>query len=165
MPRKPLKILGLNPGSRYLALAILRGSDLRYWGIKVLKGTRAKGKIERTKEILSDLINRYDLNVLAIKKLHRSRSSKNLNRLTASIREFARRKGLMVCEYSLKELEKFFSPEEKINKKQMAELVTSEHPFLLPVLEKERKNRNPYAIRIFEAIALGIRCFDQLDND
>jgi len=164
MPKKPLKILGLNPGSRYLALAILRGSDLRYWGIKVLKGTRSKGKVERTKEILSDLIDRYDLNVLAIKKLHRSRSSKNLNRLTARIREFARRRGLRIYEYSLGDLEEFFSPEEKINKKQLAELVASEHPFLLPVLEKERKNRNPYATRMFEAIALGVRCFHELDN-
>ncbi len=99
MPKNPLKILGLNPGSKYLALAILQGSDLRYWGIKVLKGTWSKGKVEKTKEILSDLITRYDLNVLAIKKLHRSRSSKNLNRLTAKIREFARRKGLKVYEY------------------------------------------------------------------
>jgi Holliday junction resolvasome RuvABC endonuclease subunit len=164
MPKKPLKILGLNPGSKYLALAILQGSDLRYWGIKVLKGTRPKGKIEKTREILSDLIERYDLNVLAVKKLHRSRSSKNLNLLTARIREFARRKGSKVYEYSLRDLEEFFSPEEKINKKQMAELVASQYPFLFPPLEKEKENKNPYLIRMFEAIALGIRCFDQLDK-
>ena len=164
MSKQAPKILGLNPGSKYLALAILRGSDLRYWGIKVLKGTRSKGKVEKTRKILSDLIDRYDLNVLAIKKLHRSRSSKNLNWLTARIREFARRKGLIVHEYSLGDLERCFSPEEKINKKQMAELVASQYPFLYPALEKEKGNRNPYLIRMFEAIALGIRCFDQLDK-
>jgi len=110
------------------------------------------------------LIDRYDLNVLAIKKLHRSRSSKNLNLLTARIREFARRKGLRVYEYSLRDLEQFFSPEGKINKKQMAELVASQYPFLIPPLEKEKGNRNPYLIRMFEAIALGVRCFHELDN-
>jgi Holliday junction resolvasome RuvABC endonuclease subunit len=164
MSKQPPKILGLNPGSRYLALAILRGSDLRYWGIKVLKGTRSKGKVEKTREILSDLIDRYDLNVLAVKKLHRSRSSRNLNLLTARTREFARRKGLRVYEYSLRDLERFFSPEGKINKKQMAELVASQYPFLFPPLEREKRNRAPYFIRTFEAIALAIRCFDQLDN-
>lgn len=164
MLKKPLKIIGINPGSKYLGIAIFQGSDLRYWGIKTLKGKWSKEKIEKTKEVISDLIAQYDLNVLAIKKLHPSRSSKNLNRLVAKIKEFSKRKGLRVYQYSMNDLEKFFSPEEKINKKQMAELVASEYPFLFQALEKERRNKNPYAIRMFEAIALGIRCFHQLDK-
>jgi len=164
MSKKPLKIIGINPGSKYLGIAIFQGSDLRYWGIKVLKGKWSKEKIERAKEIISDFIAQYGLNVLAIKKLHPSRSSKNLNRLVTRIKEFSKRKGLRIYEYSMKDLEKFFSPEEKINKRKMAELVASEYPFLFQVLEKERRNKNPYAIRMFEAIALGIRCFHQLDR-
>jgi len=164
MPKRPLKIIGINPGSKYLAVAIFQGSDLRYWGIKVLKGKWSKDKIERAKEIISDFIARYDPNVLAIKKLHSSRSSKNLNRLVAKIKELSKRNGLRVYEYSVKELEKFISPEERINKKRMAELVASEYPFLFPLLEKEKRNKNPYAIRMFEAIALGIRCFHKLDK-
>jgi len=111
MSKKPLKIIGINPGSKYLGIAIFQGSDLRYWGIKVLKGKWSKEKIEKAKEIISDLIVRYDLNVLAIKRLHPSRSSKNLNRLVAKIKEFSKRKGLRVYQYSMKDLEKFFSPE------------------------------------------------------
>jgi len=164
MPKRPLKIIGINPGSKYLAVAIFQGSNLRYWGIKVLRGKWSKEKMERTKEIISDFIAQYGLNVLAIKKLHPSRSSKNLNRLVTRIKEFSKRKGLRVYEYSVKELEKFFSPEERINKKKMAELVASEYPFLFPMLEKEKRNKNPYAIRMFEAIALGIRCFHKLDK-
>jgi Holliday junction resolvasome RuvABC endonuclease subunit len=164
MSKKPLKIIGINPGSKYLGIAIFQGSDLRYWGIKVLKGRWSKEKMERAKEILSDLIDQYDLNVLAIKRLHPSRSSKNLNQLVARIKDFSKRKGLRIYEFSLKDLEKFFSPEEKINKRKMAELVASDYPFLFQMLEKERRNKNPYAIRMFEAIALGICCFHQLDK-
>jgi Holliday junction resolvasome RuvABC endonuclease subunit len=164
MPKKPLRIIGINPGSKYLGLAVIQGSDLRYWGIKTVRGRWSKEKIEKTKEILSDLINQYDLNLLAIKNLHPSRSSKNLKRLVAGIKEFSRRRGLRVHEYSMKDLEKFFSPEKKINKKRMAELVAAEYPFLFQTLEKEKKNKNPYAIRMFEAVALGIRCFRQLDK-
>lgn len=164
MPKKPLKILGLNPGSKYLAIAVFQGSDLRYWAIKAFKGKWSKEKMEKIKETLSDFMDRYELNVLAIKKLHPSRSSSNLNRLVAKIKEFSKRKGLRIYEYSVKDLEKFFWPEEKINKKQMAELVASEYPFLFQALEKERRNKNPYAIRMFEAVALGIRCFHQLDK-
>jgi hypothetical protein len=164
MLKKPLRIIGINPGSKYLALAIFRGSDLRYWGIKVLKGKWSKEKIEKTKEILSNLISQYDFNVSVIKKLHPSRSSKNLNRFAAKIKEFLKAKGLRIYEYPVKDLEKFFSPEERINKNRMAELIASEYPFLFQVLEKEKRNRNPYAIRMFEAIALGIRCFHQIDK-
>ncbi len=164
MPKNPLKILGLNPGSKYLAIAVFQGSDLRYWAIKAFKGKWSKEKMEKIKETLSDFMDRYELNVLAIKRLHLSRSSKNLNGLVAKIKEFSKRKGLRVYEYPMKNLERFFSPEEKINKKQMAELVASEYPFLFQALEKERRNKNPYAIRMFEAVALGIRCFHQLDK-
>ena len=52
-------------------MAIFQGSDLRYWGIKVLKGKWSKEKIENERDP-SDFITRYDLNVLAIKKLHPS---------------------------------------------------------------------------------------------
>jgi Holliday junction resolvasome RuvABC endonuclease subunit len=162
MLKRPLKIIGINPGSRYLGLAIFQESDLRYWGIHTLKGKGSKEKIKKAKEILSDLFLRYGIEALAIKKLHPSRSSKNLNRLVAKIKEFSKKDGLRVYEYSIKELEKFFSPEERINKNKMAELAASEYSFLSRVLEKERKSKNAYAIRMFEAIALGMRCFHQL---
>ena len=164
MTKRPLRIIGINPGSKYLGIGVFQGSDLRYWGIKTLRGKWSNEKIEKAKEILSDLIDRYDLNVLAIKKLHPSRSSKSLNRFAAKIKEFLKAKGLRIYEYPVNDLERFFSPEEKINKKQMAELVASEYPFLFQVLEKEKKNKNPYSIRMFEAIALGIRCFHKLDK-
>jgi Holliday junction resolvasome RuvABC endonuclease subunit len=164
MVKKPLTILGINPGSKYLGIAVFQESDLRYWAIKVLKGVWSKGKIKKAKAILSDLIDRYDVNVLAIKKLHPSRSSKNLDRLATIIKEFSKRKGLKVYQYSLKDVKDFFSLGTKINKRQMAELIVTQYPFLGHPFEKEKRNRNPYFIRMFEAIALGFVCFRQLDH-
>jgi hypothetical protein len=46
----------------------------------------------------------------------------------------------------------------------MAELVTAQYPFLTHPFEKEKRNKSPYFIRMFEAIALGIVCFNQLDH-
>jgi Holliday junction resolvasome RuvABC endonuclease subunit len=164
MRKKPIKILAINPGSKYLGIAISEASDLKYWGIKVLKGKWSKEKIEKIKQILSDLINRYETNVLAIKKLHRSRSSANLNQLVRKIKEFSKRRGLKVYQYSLKDVKDFFSLGTKINKRQMAELVVSQYSFLTHPFEKEKRNKNPYFIRMFEAVALGIICFNQLDH-
>jgi hypothetical protein len=164
MHRKTLKILGLNPGSKYLGLAIFHGSDLRYWGIKVLAGRWSKGKIEKTKEVLSDLFVRYDIGILAIKKLHPSRNSPNLNRLVAKTREFSKRKGMRVYQYSIKDVENFFSPGERTNKKKLAETIASEYPALFHELDKEKNHKNPYHIRMFEAVALASACFHHLDK-
>lgn len=162
--QRPLRIIGLNPGSKYLGIAVFQGSDLRDWGIKVIKGKWSKAKVDKIRKILSIFIEQYELTALAIKQLHPSRGSPELRRLVTGIRKLFRRKGLKVYQYSLKELENWFSPEEKINKKEMAEMVALDYPFLFKELEKEKRNKNPYFIRMFEAVALGIRCFAELDH-
>jgi Holliday junction resolvasome RuvABC endonuclease subunit len=134
------------------------------WRVKVLKGKWSKEKMKRAIEIISELIDRYEPDVLAIKKLHSSRSSQNLGQFVAKIKELSRKRGLKVCQYSIKELESFFNPEEKINKKRLAEIVTSEYPVLLHEFSKEKSNKNAYHIRMFEAVALGAVCFHQLDK-
>ncbi len=164
MLKKPLKILAINPGTKYLGLAVFEGSDLRYWGIKILRGKWSGQKFEKAKEIILDLKDDYEANTLAIKRLHRSRSSANLSQLVTKIKEFSKRKGLKVYQYSLKDLKDFFSLGTKINKKGIAGLVVSQYPFLTHAFDKEKRNRNPYFARMFEAIALGIVCFNQLDH-
>ncbi len=144
-----------------MGLAVFEGSDLKYWGIKVLKGRYSEEKIGKAKAILSDFIGQYEPNVLAIKKLHRSRSSRNLNEFVRKIKQFSRLKGLKIYQYTLKDLENLFSPELRINKRQVAELVVTQYPFLAREFEREERNKNPYFIRMFEAIALGMVCLNQ----
>ena len=161
---KPLRILAINPGTKYLGIAILNGSDLRYWGIKVFKGKWSKEKANKIKRIVSGFIDDYDLNVLAVKKIHQSRTSKNLNNLVSKFKGLSRNKAVAFYQYSLKELRDYFSPGVKINKRQMTELIVPRYPFLIYSFLKEKRNKNPYFIRMFEAIALGTRCFDQIDH-
>lgn len=164
MLKKPLTILGINPGSRYLGMAVFRGPELRDWRVKIIKGKGPKEKMEKIKEIVTSFIELYQADVLAVKKLHPSRRSGNLKRLVAKIKELSKRKGLKVYQYSMGDLEVFFSPEERINKKGLAEIITSKYPFLFHELKKEKSNKNLYHIRMFEAVALGSACFHQLDK-
>jgi len=159
-----LKILSIIPRSRYLAIAIFYDADLRDWRIKDIREKGIKNRIKKAKKILSYFIERYEPHVLAIKKLDPIRSSPNLNNLARQIKEFARRKGLRVCQLSLPEIKASIAPGERINKKDLAELVVSQYPELLPDLEKEQRNRNAYYLREFEAVALGLACFYKLDG-
>jgi len=164
MVKESLKIIGINPGTRYLGIALFQGPELWDWRIKVFEGRWTKAKMEKIKETILGFIKRYEPNFIAIKRLHPSRSSPNLKKLVAKIKEMSRRKGLKICQYSINDLEGFFNPEEKINKKSLAEVLASEYPVLSHEFSKEKSNKNAYHIRMFEAVALGAVCFHQLDK-
>lgn len=161
---EPVRIMGINPGTRYLGIAIFLGSELREWRIKIFSGKWSKEKMEKIKETVQCFIEHYEPNILAIKKLHPSRSSKNLKYLVTRIREISRRKGLKVYQYSIKDLEKFFLLEEKTNKSKMVKVLASEYPDLFHEFKKEKSNKNPYYIRMFESVALASSSFNQLDK-
>jgi Holliday junction resolvasome RuvABC endonuclease subunit len=164
MLKKPLKIIGINPGTRYLGIAVFQGSELMDWRIKILKGEWSKEKMKRATEIISDFVERYEPGVLAIKKLHPSRRSQNLARLVTRIKEISKRKGIKVYQYSIKDLEEFFIQDDKLNKKNLAEAIVSENPALFHELKKEKSHKNPYHIRAIEAVALASICQSQLDK-
>ena len=79
--REPVKILSIVPGTKYLGTSLFYGSELRDWGIKVLNEKGTDGKVKKVKDIISDFIERYEPQVLAVKKLDLKKSSKNLNSL------------------------------------------------------------------------------------
>ena len=164
MPKAQPRILAINPGSRYLGMAAFHGPELLDWRVKETGGKGPRPKLETARIIVRRLIQRYDPDVLAIKRLHPSRSSQGLNRLAAEIRAVCRSKGLKVCQYSIQDLEVALSSDEKINKPKMAEIVASVYPVLFHELHKEQRNRNPYHLRMFEAVALGIVCHQQLEK-
>ncbi|RLC35129.1 MAG: hypothetical protein DRH33_08740, partial [Candidatus Nealsonbacteria bacterium] len=58
----------------------------------VLNAKGTKERIKKAKEIISAFIERYEPQVLALKKLDLKKSSKNLNSLVRKIKEFARKK-------------------------------------------------------------------------
>ena len=165
MTKEPLKIIGINPGTRYLGIAVFQGPELLDWRIKTFKGKWSNAKIEKILGAISEIFELYEPDALAIKKLHPSRRSESLTMLVVKIKKQTRRKGLKVYQYSIKELEDFFVKEGKLNKKNLAEAVVSTYPVLSNELNKEKRHKNPYHVRAVEAIALASICFGELDKD
>jgi Holliday junction resolvasome RuvABC endonuclease subunit len=162
MPQKTIKIIGINPGTRYLGIAVLYGQELMDWRIKVLDGKWSNRKITRARGILAEAIGQYKLNALVIKKLSPARRSENLFRLTNKLKEFARRAKIRVSQYSIKEIENAFIYDGKLNKRNLAEAMVELYPILHHDLIKERKHKNTYYFRMFEAVALASACSQKL---
>ena|SRR5271157_3811444 len=164
MYKKPITILGINPGTRYVAVAVFRNSELREWSLKVFKGRWSKEKKKKVLSAVADLVSYYGVTVLAVKRLHPSRTSRHLDSLVMDMKILAKQRHLKVCEYSIKQMEQSFSMNGKANKKKMAEQVVSAYPVLFNEFEKEKCHKNPYYIRLFEAVGLGSVCHDALDR-
>lgn len=164
MPKKPIKILAINPGTKYLGIAVFHDGDLRDWSIKVMAGKWSQGKLIKAQAIITELLFQYRPDAIVLKSLNPFRRSGNLERLVGEIQSISGKKGITIHEYSIEDLKRFYSPEERINKRQLAELVAAEYPALINEFDRETNHKNEYFGRMFEAVALGALCFYSLDK-
>lgn len=158
-------VIAINPGSRYLAIAILDSVILRVWRLKSIQGKNGKKKLEKVKHIIAGFIEAYRPSYLAIKKLHPSRSSARLNYLTSFIKGFCQKRRIKVFSYSIQELKCCLAKGSRINKKDLAQLMAAEYPELVPELKREERNKSPYFVRLFEAVALGRVCLNEINDN
>ncbi|HTY11517.1 MAG TPA: hypothetical protein VMF88_10635 [Bacteroidota bacterium] len=157
MQKDQLNILAINPGSRYLGIAIFVGDELRDWAVKLARR-------ENIREMISEYINQYGVHVVAFKKFHPSRSSRDLRMIISLMQEVAKKAGLALREYSIGEVEEALLPEKRKNKQLLMQEVVARYPFLSNELQREAKNKNPYLIRMFETVGIGKVCMSELET-
>lgn len=164
MRGKSLTILGVNPGTRYIGVAVFHGTVLKDWRIKVFRGKWSQAKLTKIGRLVLGLLRQYRPDALAIKALHPSKTSRHLTAVVNRIKAVVRKESVEVFTYSIKELEDFLCSGERGNKGVLAERVAAQHPELFPDLDRQKASRNLYHLRMFEAVALGLRCFHELDK-
>jgi hypothetical protein len=159
------RILAINPGSRYLGFAVFYGPDLREWKIHVMRQGSFREKVRDLRSLISDIAARYGVNTLATKKLESFRSSKELRNLTKEINAAGKSIGLKIREFSIDEVKGAFFPSMRANKRELMEDVVARYPFLFHELDRARKGKHPYFVRMFEAIAVGVVCCSEFDSE
>ena len=158
MPKKPARILAINPGTKYIGVAYFQDADLRDWGIKMIAGKWSQTKLIKMQALITDLISRYTPDIIVLKIINPALRSSNLNMLIAEIRSIAKRKGIVIEEYSIEDLRNFYSPHKRVNKRQLAELIAAEYDALHHSLDWGKEHKNTYSSRMFESVALGALC-------
>lgn len=156
MRNKEKHILAINPGSRYLALAVFLHTELRDWTIKVVKGRNII-------DLISKYARRYHVNVFAMKNFHPSRTSKRVKEIISALQVFAKAHNGCLYQYSIDEVKDRILINRDKNKKSLMEEIGIRYPFLLEAIQKEMRKKNPYLIRMFEAIAVGVSCLQDID--
>jgi Holliday junction resolvasome RuvABC endonuclease subunit len=154
----------VNPGSRYLGIAVFHGLTLVDWRVRVLKGSWSAHKLEKGTQTIRSFIQRYHPEALAIKQLHPARCSNNVILLAGCIRSLFEQQGLSVFQFSIKQVEKNFLPDVPLNRRELAAAMAAHYPDLTSELQKETAAKNPYHLRMFEAVALGALGAHKLDK-
>lgn len=157
-------IIGINPGTRYLGLAVIKNSELVDWRVKAFLEKWSDKKLKKILTSLYLFILNHSITVIALKKLDTSRSSKALDEMVKKIGEIAKRRRIKIYHYSIDEIKNCFANAENMKKIGVAKMVAESNKELQHELDKEIQNKNVYHMKMFEAVALSLLCEKKLEQ-
>lgn len=160
-------ILGIDPGTKEMGLAVLRGRELRYFGVRTLRnGTRPHDVIGQAKRIVLATIEKHQPQVVAIEEPLNlpTKRSHLLNVITDELRERAAEIGVEVVALSPAAIRERVTGNPRATKIDVAEtLVSAGFHQLNPLIPKRPKRaalglrpRDKYWLHMFDALALAV---------
>lgn len=157
-------ILGLDPGTRFLGTAVLRGPLLVDFGVHVLRnGERADDLLAHGKQILFSKIRDHAPAVVAIEApyLIKTKRAAVLSTFAQVLHRKAADLGLRVLEISPESVRQDVAGKPNARKIEVAVALASRFPQLQPLVPKQPKvpalwltPRERYWLHMFDALAL-----------
>ena len=165
MPNTHPTILGLDPGTRYLGFAVLRGNELLEFGVKELRnGERPYDVIGQARRLVLRLIALHGPQLVAIEKpyLLPTPRAAVLNTLAAEIRERAKEVGAEVRELTPESVRRRITGNPKATKYEAASHLAATRFSELRVLAPKKPtvpalwltSRERYWLHMFDALGL-----------
>ena len=100
MIKNKIKVLGIDPGTKYIGFALLENEKLIHFGVKtILRMQASQETLKEGKKIVSRLIDDFQPDILSVEKTFfgNNKDSVLLNTFTAQIRQIGKKKGLKVA--------------------------------------------------------------------
>ncbi len=149
-------ILGISLGTRQCGIVILRNGTLVDWKVKNFAGIWSENKRLRIVGTIEKYIVRNGIKQICCKMPIHLRTMR-IDSLLEAIKEVAIRRDVKLCITTILELK---ANEMACigNKDEYAELLSRVYPELSPILNRHRKVRTEYYLRIFEAVGAAQQC-------
>ncbi len=154
-----LRILGIDPGTRYMGVAVLHGEQLVHYGVKDLKRKRPADELLRaTRDALLQLIRDYRPTVLAYENTFyvQQKSSALLHVQELEIKRVGKAEHLQVLGYSPSHLRKRLCGDGWATKYMVADLLAERFPELTGYRTKNEPRRERYWLNMFDAVAVAV---------
>jgi Holliday junction resolvasome RuvABC endonuclease subunit len=155
----PARILAIDPGTKYMGVALLDNGALIHSGIKVIRNRRSPHEIiQICRKIILRLINDYRPQVLVVEKTFfaNNRNSALLNILFDEIKNIGKRKNLQVICFAPSTMKKAICGDGRASKEEVAKVVIARYPELKVYLTQDRKWKAQFHQNMFDAVALGM---------
>lgn len=164
MHTKPTRILAIDPGTREIGVAVLEGEALTFYGVKTIRNRkRPQQVLNEAARIVNRLIEVYQPSILAIEKMFLIQENASLLIVVADeIKATAQAAGLTVYEYAPTVIRKHICQTGKATKRAVAGIIASRYLELARYLKGRSKWEELYYANMFDAIALGLTCHQQL---
>lgn len=149
-----VSVLGISPGTRSMGLAVFSGGTLVYWQVKSFKGVWSERKLYSILKVVTAVLDKYCVSMVVCKMVHPSYQSDILEELVNNIQRVCVQKGVRFSACYLEDIMGVVLPSgQKASKAILADMVALKYPDVALEFSKERVNKHPYYIKLFEAIA------------
>jgi Holliday junction resolvasome RuvABC endonuclease subunit len=155
--RQPI-ILGIDPGTRHMGVAVLCGGKLLYYGVKTFKkdkrGCPLFSDLERA---IINLAGEYAIDCIALEKIvsFQQRSSP-FGVVSNQIRAIAEKRHYNLREYSPAFVRSCIGGNEKITRAETYRIITGKYPELRRYLLVSKIWQKTYFARLFDAVAAAL---------
>ena len=166
-PRTNPIILALDPGTRYIGVAVLAGRGLAYHGVRTLQAEQTPhGRLEEVRRLVARLIRHFRPEILAVEKpfFARDRNAALLNVLVDEIRAVGREHGVRVVALAPSTVRKRVCGSGQATKAEVARAVAARFPELKALLQTGGSFRERYYGNLFDAVAVGLAAIRDRDD-
>ncbi len=160
-------ILGIDPGTKYMGIAVIRGSRLLSGGVHTLRnGHRPHDVIGQARSVVLKYVARHEPAVVAIERplLLPTKRAALVSVITEELRGRSADLGIRVIEISAREARRVVAGDPYAKKLDVARIIARSHfPELTGRLPRRPKNavlgfddRDRYWLHMFDAIAVAL---------
>jgi Holliday junction resolvasome RuvABC endonuclease subunit len=159
-------ILAVDPGTRELGVAVLRGGELLFYGVKTV--TNRKNPIivlETISGYIRNLLKKYHPTRLAIEKMFVTQKNSALLVVVAEqIKAVAKEAKLPIDEYAPTTIRKRLCQTGRATKRETAEVIAARFPELNRYYLRTAAWGRDYYSNLFDAVAVGVVCEEDLQQ-
>jgi hypothetical protein len=163
MESKTNVIIGISPGTRYITIVILVGTELRDWRERAFHGPWSEMKLTKISAVVKSLLDFYRPRAVAFKPVHRSRSSPALEQVTSELMKLATENTQTPYVYTSGQLIATLLHKQRADRKDLINLLVRLYPTLLPLATRETILNRPYHWRLFDALGCALACSRMLE--
>ncbi len=158
-------ILAIDPGTKYIGIAVLAGAELRYFGVKTILNPHSPSDLlNEITRFLEQFIKQYEPTYLAIEQpfISQQQSSSLLVVVAKQIKAIAGKHNLRVYQYAPTTVRKLLCQNGRATKRIVAKALSERYPYLTQYYNRTKQWEQRYYGNMFDAIAVGFICYQDV---